>query len=243
MKTLYYILTLFLAFNLSAQKQIDYYQGGHYGAHQPWNYVSKITTHKQGDTLRFERYVYEDKSKLETGHILATDRVTMIMSDENNVQILSDSLSFNWPNGPKCFKVKKKDLLEITFNDPKRINFDFEVGEIRMIQPTQMTFTSVAALELYLKQCNLFEGFEKDFFMADDGLRPFRIRVLGVVYFDIDGEKPKKCYDISINALDKKSLHSGKFFMEVDSKTVLKREFVSNELKHKSVVHEYRMSQ
>ncbi len=111
-----------------------------------------------------------------------------------------------------------------------------------MIQPTQMTFTSVAALELYLKQCNLFEDF-RNIFIADDGLRPFRVRVFGVVYFDIDGEKPKKCYDSSINAIDKKSLHSGKFFIEVDSKTVLKRKFVSNELKHKSVVHEYRMSQ
>ena len=60
--------------------------------------------------------------------------------------------------------------------------------------------------------------------MADDELRPFRVRVLGVVVFNLEGEKPKTCYDISINPLDKKSLHAGKIFMDVASKIVSEHE-------------------
>lgn len=151
MKTLYYIIALLNCLNISAQQRTDYYRGGHYGAHQPWHYMSKITTHKKGDTLHFERLVYMDKNGLTNGgRVLETDLVTMLMKDEDHVEVLSDTLSFNWPTGPKCYKVKKLDSLKITYSDPKRINFDFEVGETRMIKPNALTFTSIAAVELYL---------------------------------------------------------------------------------------------
>lgn len=236
------MLSLVVGSYLTAQSRTDYYQGGHYGAHKPWLYISKITTQKKGDTLEFERLVYRDSNELNTGNVLATDRVTMLMFNENSIRILSDSLSFNWPKGPKCYKLWKNDSLVIEYQDPKRINFDFKVGDIRRLKPDALTFSSIAALELYLSQCDLFEGFEKDFLMADDTLRPFRVRVLGIIYFHPEKENSSKCFDISINPLDRKSLHGGKIFMEVASRAVLKREFVTNETKHKSILHEYRIS-
>jgi len=164
--------------------------------------------------------------------------VKMLVHDENHVTVLLDSLNYRWPGGPKFTKKRMLDQLSLYYHDARKVNFDAVEGASFTVTPNDLTFTSIPSVALYLMQTNIYAGFEKKIFIAQqDILRPFVIRVLEKLRISLN--PTIWVYDVSINSLDKHSLYSGKIYLTSDTKKIAKIEYVANDFKHKSVLNEY----
>ncbi|MBL6647257.1 MAG: hypothetical protein ISP68_04800 [Flavobacteriaceae bacterium] len=237
---LFFFFTLLYSvlFNNVYGQTLDYYKGMHYGAHQPWNFYSQTHITRIGDTLIYERKVHPAEPPFDNQPIMEVNFVKMIVKDQDNVTVFLDTLNYNWKGGPKYTKKKVNDSLSMFYHDPKKINFDAKYGKTYKLAPNALTFTSVPAIALYLINSNIDIGFEKHVYIAEnDALRPFAIRVLDMI--NIRKNPSIWVYDISINSLDKNSLYSGKIYLTVHTKRIVKIEYVANDFKHKSVLNEY----
>lgn len=234
----------------TSQISVSNYIGKHYGGHSyDWNNLNQVTIRRNGDTLFYERLVFHVDDKRDLEKPAEFQRIAMILTDAHDVRVLYDSLSYNWPGGPKFFKYDLGDSMKVVFDDPNRVNFSYDPGREYLVEKEALpVFTSVAAVELYLLSVDISTNYVEDIHIADKELRPFRIKMLGEVYFDLNNNFGKvRCYDLALYALDESSVFNSKLYLGTNGEGFMKKESVVNELsngkRHRSVYNEYRTNE
>ncbi len=249
-KLLLLLIGMFLAISTNAQKFEHHFAGRHYGGHEyDWKNYNRTTYNKKGDTLYLERLVMFREKARQHMNPAEFQRIKMLLKHENEVQVLYDSLSYTWSNGPKFFKTKVGDSLKVVFDDPRRVNYTYEEGKEYLVNSSEpLVFTSFAAVELYLMYTSLNLNFSKDIYIADKELRSFRVRVLGETKIGVHNQLGVvDCYEIALYALDESSMFNAKMYLGKNGEGFLKKENIVNELhegkRHRSVYNEFRIDE
>lgn len=243
--SLFLTLILLAACNTPLEDSTQFYSGKHYGGHRDWDNFNQTQTTDNGDTLRYERLVYH-RNGMENHGAAETHHIQMRVHSKDSVVVLFDSLSYNWPGGPKWHKTRVGDSLSVSYDDPRRVNFEYEEDRVYRLFASPLTFTSPTAVEQYLLHIPLDDTFQQDIFLADTLLRPFRVKVLGSILMDVNGSGPVDCYEVALVALDESTLGNATFFIGSAGEGTLKRTQTINEKhmgkRHKSIYNEYRVS-
>lgn len=221
-KTRITLLVVLLPWVVFAQKKMNRYIGEHFGDHPSWLYFTECQTEIKGDTIFFEKSVFNRDEPKDIKNPMYYQSISMLLGDGGK-RVLRDST--NWYRRQQVVYQEGEHSLTVRIYENGRVSTDTTYKS-----PDGLFFPNIETLELYLLSQDLHENLSFDFlYVENNGFRPFRIKALHkLTRWDRAGES-YDALELAIYSKDKSNVRDGQLVIDLDKRSTMYRYYIFHE--------------